>query len=228
MTGPERATVHDHVAGETVEDTSAGSGSWVRTTPSDLSTRRARWRRVSLPTRFRLVFAGPVGAGKTTAVRALSDVAPVDTDVPISAGSAEYGDGEKTTTTVGLDYGAWKPTEEISVALIGVPGQDRFAHTRQSASSSDTRILLWLRADRGRIADDADAWLPRFAGDHDRLVIAVTHGADDAIDSVRAELTESLERYGIPLARVLAADARDRESVMRAACVALDLPEEES
>jgi signal recognition particle receptor subunit beta len=216
------------LTGEAVGDDRPENGSWVRTTASDVSTRRARWRRVSLPTRFRLVFAGPVGAGKTTAVRALSDVVPVDTDVPISAGSAEYGDGEKTTTTVGLDYGAWKPTDEISVALIGVPGQDRFAHARQSASSSDTRILLWLRADRGSIVDDAGEWLPRFADDHDRLVIAVTHCADDAIDTVRAELTETLDRYGIPHTRVLAADARDRESVMRAACVALDLPEEES
>lgn len=203
-------------------------GTRVRTTPSDLSTRRARWRRVSLPTRFRLVFAGPVGAGKTTAVRALSDIAPVDTDVPISAGSAEYGDGKKTTTTVGLDYGAWKPTAEISVALIGVPGQDRFAHARHSSSSSDTRILLWLRADRGSIVDDADEWLLRFTDDHDRLVIVVTHCADDAIDTVRATLAETLDRHGIPLTRVLAADARDRESVMRAACVALDLPEEDS
>jgi len=47
-------------------------------------------------------------------------------------------------------------------------------------------------------------------------------------DTVRAALTESLERYGIPPTRVLATDARDRESVMRAACAALDLPEEES
>ena len=174
------------------------------------------------------MFAGPVGAGKTTAVRALSDVTPVDTDVPISAGSAEYGDADKTTTTVGLDYGTWKPTEEISVALIGVPGQNRFADARQSSSASDTRILLWLRADRRSITADADEWLPRFTSDQERLVIAVTHVTGDAIDEVRQTLGGSLERYGIPLARVLTADARDRESVMRGACLALDLPEGES
>ncbi len=88
--------------------------------------------------------------------------------------------------------------------------------------------MLWLRADSESIADDADDWLPRFTGDHHRLAIAVTRCTDDAIDTVRAALTESLERYGIPPTRVLATDARDRESVMRAACAALDLPEEES
>lgn len=169
-----------------------------------------------------------MGTGKTTAVRVLSDVAPVDTDVPISAASAEYGDGEKTTTTVGLDYGVWKPTPEISVALIGVPGQDRFAPARRRSSSTDTRILLWLRADRGSIADDAAAWLPRFAGDRDRLVIAVSHCPDRALDAVRRSLSALLDMHGIPVTRVLAADARERESVVQAACAALDLPEERS
>lgn len=196
--------------------------------PSDMTKRRARWRRVNLPDRYRLIFAGPVGAGKTTAVRALSDVPPVDTDVPISAGSAEYGDGEKTTTTVGLDYGAWKPTPEISVALIGVPGQDRFASARRNSSAADTRILLWLRADRESIVDDAAEWLPRFAGDIDHLVIAVSHCSEGAIEAVRHSLSELEIRHGIPTSRILAADARDRESVMRVACVALDLPEEQS
>jgi signal recognition particle receptor subunit beta len=190
--------------------------------------RRARWRRVHLPTRYQVIFAGPVGAGKTTAVRALSDVPPVDTDVPISAGSAEYGDGEKTTTTVGLDYGAWRPTPEISVALIGTPGQDRFAPARRNASLPATRILLWLRADRASLAADAAEWIPKFRGSEDRLVIAVSHCADDAVDGVRRALTETLLRHGIPAARVLAADARDRESVMRVACIALDIPERES
>ncbi|KQQ62666.1 hypothetical protein ASF63_18055 [Microbacterium sp. Leaf320] len=182
---------------------------------------------MGLPNRYRLVFAGPVGAGKTTAVRALSDVSPVDTDVPISAGSDELGDDEKKTTTVGLDYGAWKPTAELSVALIGVPGQDRFAHAQRYSSMPDARFLLWLRADHADIATDAATWIPRFAGDEHRLVIAVSHCADDALEAARGSLSEVLDRHGIPVDRVIAADARDRDSVERVACVALDLPEKD-
>ncbi|PRB14860.1 ATP/GTP-binding protein [Microbacterium sp. MYb62] len=214
--------------GTAVRDSGLGNGSSVHATVSDRTERRERRRRVDLPTRYRLVFAGPVGAGKTTAVRVLSDVLPVDTDVPISAASAEYGDGDKTTTTVGLDYGVWKPTAEISVALVGVPGQDRFASARQRSTSPNTRVLLWLRADRGGLVDDAASWLPRFAGDHDRLVIAVSHCADGTLDAVRRSLAELLDVHGLPATRVVAADARDRESVIRAASAALDLPEEES
>ncbi|MDF2506850.1 MAG: hypothetical protein K0Q52_709 [Microbacterium sp.] len=202
--------------------------SWARAASVETPRRRARWRHVNLPNRYRLIFAGPVGAGKTTAVRALSDIPPVDTDVPISAGSTEFGDGEKTTTTVGLDYGAWKPTPEISVTLIGVPGQDRFAPARRRSSTADTRILLWLRADRSSLAADAAAWIPRFAGDGHRMVIAVSHCTEETLLTVRHVLTQVLDRYGIPANRVHAADARDRDSVMRVACAALDLPEEES
>lgn len=191
-------------------------------------TRRARRRLVNQPTGLRLLFAGPVGAGKTTAIRALSDVPPVDTDVPISAGSAEYGDGDKTTTTVGLDYGAWKPTPEITVALVGTPGQDRFAPARHGSPSRGDRVLLWLRADRGSLAADARTWIPRFADARSRLVIAISHCTDHDLDEARRSLTETLSHHEIPVTRVLAADARDRESVMRVACVALDLPEEES
>jgi signal recognition particle receptor subunit beta len=176
--------------------------------------------------RFRLVFAGPVGAGKTTAVRALSDLPPVDTDVPISAGSADYHDTQKTTTTVGLDYGVWKPTDEISVALVGFPGQHRFTHARLSAVTPGTRVLLWLDASRGTIAADADEWLSLLSENYKRLVVAISHCGDATVDGIRQDLAQILQKHALPSAHVLAVDARDREDVIRAACYALDLPGE--
>lgn len=177
-----------------------------------------------MPTRYRMIFAGPVGAGKTTAVRALSDVPMVDTEVPMSAVTPEGED--KTTTTVGLDYGSWKPTTEVSVALIGIAGQQRFASARQTATLPGTRILLWLRADRSDMAAEAEAWLAEFAGQEHRVVIAISHAPDRTVGSLRRALAEVLQRHGLPPARVLLADARDRDSVIRVACAALDLPEE--
>lgn len=184
--------------------------------------RRPRRRRTDLPQRYRVIFAGPVGAGKTTAVRALSDVPPVDTDVPLSFAS---GDG-KTTTTVGLDYGTWRPTPDVSIALIGIPGQQRFASARQRVAIPGTRVLLWLRADRDTLIPDTEEWLRVFAGEEHRIVIALSHAAGRSIGDLRRTLGGPLARHGIPPSRVLAADARDRDSVMRVASAALDLPEE--
>lgn len=201
-----------------------GSGASVDDAPASEPARRVRRRRADLPKRFRVVFAGPVGAGKTTAVRALSDVKTVDTDVAISQGSRE-GDADKTTTTVGLDYGVWKPTTEISVALVGTPGQQRFADARGAVVMPNTRVLLWLRADTDDLAADADEWLERYDGTLNRVGIAVTR-ADDALEEARERLRDVLAKWGVPPTRVHAADPRDRDSVMRVVSTTLDLPEE--
>ena len=185
---------------------------------------RPRRHRTDLPSRYRVLFAGPVGAGKTTAIRALSDVPPVDTDVPMTL---TRGDG-KTTTTVGLDFGTWRPAPGVTVALIGIPGQQRFAAARQRTAVAGTRVLLWLRADRDTLVADAAEWLGVFAGEEHRVAIAISHDAGRPLREIRRTLADVLQHHGIPLTRVLLADARDRDDVMRAVSVALDLPEEKS
>ena len=76
------------------------------------------------PTRdLKVVFTGPMGAGKTTAIRAISDSAALSTDVPISGTEAMAG---KTMTTVGLDYGECSIDGQWVFKLFGTPGQDRF------------------------------------------------------------------------------------------------------
>jgi signal recognition particle receptor subunit beta len=69
----------------------------------------------------KIVFTGPPNAGKTTAIAALSDVAPVVTDV--ANHDASLG---KARTTVGMDYGVVSLGGQESVRLFGTPGQKRF------------------------------------------------------------------------------------------------------
>jgi len=64
---------------------------------------------------FKLVIAGPYGAGKTTFVKTLSEVVPIETDVPAPGKS----------TTVAFDYGKIR-VNDIVVHLFGIPGQERF------------------------------------------------------------------------------------------------------
>lgn len=213
-------------AGERATKTAKSAVEPPPTTTDPIPVKRVRIRRPAPPTRFRVVFAGPVGAGKTTAVRALSDVDTVDTDVAISAGSRESGDGNKTTTTVGLDYGLWKPTTEISVSLVGTPGQERFATSVSTMMMPSTRVLLWLRADRDEMLDDADEWLTKFGENLHRVVIAVTRTNGEDPTEARKRLRPVLERHGLPAGNVHAADPRDRDSVMRVVSTALDLPED--
>ena len=73
---------------------------------------------------LKVVFTGPMGAGKTTAIRAICEGEALSTDVPISAAEAKV--GGKTMTTVGLDYGECHIEDQWVLKLFGTPGQERF------------------------------------------------------------------------------------------------------
>ncbi len=71
---------------------------------------------------YKVLFTGPVGAGKTTAIRTISDHLPMMTDV---AATDETRD-RKPSTTVAMDYGVIRLGRDEVVHLYGTPGQDRF------------------------------------------------------------------------------------------------------
>jgi uncharacterized protein len=70
---------------------------------------------------YKILFTGPMGAGKTTAIASISETAPVVTDV-INNDKAV----SKTHTTVGLDYGQLTLDNGDRIRFFGTPGQERF------------------------------------------------------------------------------------------------------
>lgn len=70
---------------------------------------------------YKLVFAGPVGAGKTTAIQSLSDIEVVRTE----ANASDDVKTLKKTTTVAMDYGLMKLASGDQVRLYGTPGRAR-------------------------------------------------------------------------------------------------------
>ncbi len=75
------------------------------------------------PAGLKVVFSGPMGAGKTTAIRAISDGGTLSTEVPISGEAM----GDKVSTTVGLDHGECRLDDGVTLKLFGTPGQERFS-----------------------------------------------------------------------------------------------------
>ena len=71
---------------------------------------------------FRVVIAGPVGAGKTTLIRTISEIEVVDTEKIATDEIAEL----KGTTTVALDFGRLSLGDKMWLHLYGTPGQARF------------------------------------------------------------------------------------------------------
>jgi len=70
----------------------------------------------------KIIFIGPVGAGKTTAISVLSDSESLNTDAVVSDATAM----RKGTTTVAMDYGRIALGDSDVVHLYGTPGQARF------------------------------------------------------------------------------------------------------
>ncbi len=70
----------------------------------------------------KIIFTGPVGAGKTTAISAISDEIPVTTE----ALASDFIKLKKAETTVALDYGMIRANGGEKIHLYGTPGQQRF------------------------------------------------------------------------------------------------------
>jgi uncharacterized protein len=71
---------------------------------------------------YKIIFTGPVGAGKTTAINSISDVPPIKTD----AAASDMTKSRKAATTVAMDYGIMNLDDGEKIHLYGTPGQERF------------------------------------------------------------------------------------------------------
>jgi len=82
------------------------------------------------PIPVKIIVAGGFGVGKTTTVRAISEIAPLTTEAEMTSASVgvdEPADGTgKTTTTVAMDFGCVTIDQSLKLYLFGTPGQDRF------------------------------------------------------------------------------------------------------
>lgn len=71
---------------------------------------------------MRLVVTGPVGAGKSTFIRSVSEIEVVDTDRRATDETTE----KKAKTTVAFDFGRLQFGPNTALHLYGTPGQPRF------------------------------------------------------------------------------------------------------
>ncbi len=69
-----------------------------------------------------VLFLGSVGAGKTQAIKSISEIEVVSTEVKATDAVAII----KASTTVSMDMGALRVGEQDKVVLYGAPGQERF------------------------------------------------------------------------------------------------------
>lgn len=175
-------------------------------------------------TEHQVVFVGPFGVGKSTALRAISDIPVVNTDVVSHEVDARALVEGKTTTTAGFDYGEWRFPDGTRVALMGVPGQTRFEAMWDILLPRSSAIVLWLFGDRDPDRLECRRWLEALAKRKalSRLAVAITRV--DNPDDVALDPWRDLVAEYHPLAPVMTADPRRNSDVMQAITMALASP----
>lgn len=91
-------------------------------------------------TNYKIIFTGPVGAGKTTAISSMSDIPPVYTEEKASDETRDI----KPNTTVALDYGKVNLEGGDCIHLYGTPGQKRFDFMWDILTTGGLGLILLL------------------------------------------------------------------------------------
>jgi signal recognition particle receptor subunit beta len=157
----------------------------------------------------KIVFTGPPGAGKTTAIAALSDTAPIVTDVVNhDAGLA------KARTTVGMDYGSVALDDGSQVRLFGTPGQERFEFLWPILVKDALGLAILIDNSRADPLADLRVFLHSLAPELPKLSCVV------GIGRLQTHARPSLDDYADAMAAagwvfpVLPVDVRQREDVL--------------
>lgn len=159
---------------------------------------------------YKIVFAGPIGAGKTRAVKTLSDIEVVSTEAAATDGVKRL----KAETTVAMDYGVMNLSNGDRVRLYGTPGQERFDFMWEILTENALGLVLLIDGSAPNPVADLRAYVSAFRAiiDKTSVVVGITHTSwGDRV--VRPQIAAAMEEMGLP-PTVMNADARERKDMV--------------
>ncbi|MDO6683040.1 MULTISPECIES: ATP/GTP-binding protein [unclassified Oceanobacter] len=155
----------------------------------------------------KIIFIGPMGAGKSTAISTISDEAPVATE----ARNSNTAQVNKATTTVAMDYGRILLDNNDSVHLYGIPGQQHFSFIWPIVAKGALGAILLLDCSQSNWKQQLLVFLQAFE--------SMAHSGRIAIALNRSLFTDTEECFDILseeniFAPVFNADPRNRDDVL--------------
>ncbi len=154
---------------------------------------------------FKIIFAGPVGSGKTTGIATLSDEPPVCTN----QSATDMTKQRKSKTTVALDYGTMSLDENEKIHLYGTPGQERFNFMWDILTTNGLGLILLLDNTRRDPLNDMEFFLESFKDYIDETSVAIGITQTDATPLLTMDgYQNKLKQLGFNCA-IFEVDARD-------------------
>ena len=157
----------------------------------------------------KIIFTGPVGAGKTTAIASISDTPPVKTD----AMASDMTQAMKASTTVAMDYGMMRLKGGEKIHLYGTPGQERFDFMWNILAEGGLGLILLLDDSRQNPLGDMEFFVRSFDKfiRNTQMAVGITK-TDVSGRSVIEPYSSRLKTLGL-VAPIFEVDARSRADV---------------
>lgn len=157
----------------------------------------------------KILITGTVGAGKTTAIAAVSEITPVSTDVTNTDATVD-----KEKTTVAFDYGQVTIAEGERLRVYGTPGQERFSFMWKVLAKGALGIIILVDNTRPDPFSDLCIYLENFEQliSEKSCVICLTK--IDKSNTARVnEFASFIGQRGL-VCPVVAVDIREKEDVL--------------
>ena len=179
-----------------------------------------RYVRETVRTSVKLLIVGHFAVGKTTSVGTLSEIRPLRTEERMTQAGALVDDladiGDKTTTTVAMDFGRLTLSDDLVLYLFGAPGQQRFTRLWNDLAHGALGALILV--DTARL-EESFAVMDIVERQGLPYAVAVNH-FDRSPAFPEAEVREALDLAATtPL---VTCDARDHRSSTQALIILVD------
>lgn len=119
----------------------------------------------------KIVFAGSMGAGKTEAIRSLSDIPVLLTE----ALNTDQQSHTKMETTVGIDYGEVTLGDGTKIGLYGTPGQSRFDFIWSAICKGAIGAIILIDHTISNPLAELENYIETFQNYTANIAIGITH-----------------------------------------------------
>ena len=120
---------------------------------------------------YKIVFGGTMGSGKSSAIKALSEIDVLSTE----ALNTDLESHEKMLTTVGIDYGEITLDDGVKVGLDGTAGQERFEFIWAVICKGAIGTIVMIDHATENPLIDLDHYVQAFQPFGNNIGIAITH-----------------------------------------------------